>query len=55
MKTLPFLLSLLAGKNFAIAQMVLCLCASLSYFYARDFRRGIYWFAAAVITGSVTF
>jgi len=29
--------------------------ASLVYFAAGDFRRGVYWAAAAVLTASVTF
>lgn len=30
-------------------------CASTRYFYGRDYGRGVYWIAAALITISVTF
>jgi hypothetical protein len=43
------------GKFFAIIQMAGALCASVGYLCVGDFRRAIYWAAAAIITGSVTF
>lgn len=35
--------------------IVLYVCASGRYFYVRDYGRGVYWIAAALITVSVTF
>lgn len=42
-------------KVFPIALIILNLLASGVYFYAGDVRRGVYWFAVAVVTASVTF
>ncbi len=42
------------GRLAALAQMALCILASLGYLASKDYRRAIYWMAAAVITGSVT-
>jgi hypothetical protein len=38
-----------------IAMIVLAVCASAGYTVATDWRRAIYWAAAAVITAAVTF
>ena len=35
--------------------IVLYACASIRYFFGRDYGRGLYWVAAALITISVTF
>ena len=37
------------------ASMALSVCAALVYLYQGDYRRAIYWGAAAVLTASVTF
>lgn len=42
------------GKSFAFAQLLLCIAASIGYLFAKDWRRAIYWGAAAVISGSIT-
>jgi hypothetical protein len=42
-------------KLFPIILMCLNLCASASYFYKGDIKHGIYWLAAFVLTGCVTF
>lgn len=34
--------------------IVLSVCASVVYFWQRDWRRGVYWAAAAVLTLTVT-
>lgn len=41
-------------KLFPYTLIVLDLAASTVYFYNGDLRRGVYWFAAAVLTASVT-
>jgi len=47
---------LLANPNlFPSIIIVLYACASTRYFYERDWGRGVYWIAAALITISVTF
>jgi len=43
------------GKLLGSLTVLLSLLASLAYFWQRDYRRGIYWAAAAVLTGSVTY
>lgn len=43
------------AKLFAVIMIVLQGCASVGYFASGDLRRGIYWAAAAVLTGAVTF
>jgi hypothetical protein len=40
---------------FPCLQILICLCASGVYGYMGDYRKMIYWLAAAVITASVTF
>jgi hypothetical protein len=42
-------------KILPAVMIVLSLAASIGYFAAGDFRRGVYWAAAAVLTASVTF
>ena len=42
-------------KLFPCALMALDLASSLVHFLHGDFRRGIYWLAAAALTASVTF
>lgn len=40
---------------FPIALICLDFCAALVYIYQHDYRRGIYWLAAATLTTTVTF
>jgi hypothetical protein len=47
-----FLLSPIAFPSLLIA---LDLCAAAAYVFAYDYRRAIYWLAAAVLTTCVTF
>lgn len=42
------------GKIFAISQLLLCVAACIGYLCSKDWRRALYWGAAAVIGGSVT-
>lgn len=42
-------------KYFPFALIVLDLCASVAYAFDGDYRRAIYWFAAATLTSTVTF
>ena len=42
-------------KVFPITLVILDIAASTVYFYSGDIRRGVYWFAAAVLTSCVTF
>lgn len=42
-------------KTFPMLLMIIDVCASAVCFANGDYRRGIYWIAAAVLTGSVTF
>lgn len=42
-------------KVFPTILILLDLGASLSYLIAGDIRRAIYWFAAAVLTATVTY
>lgn len=42
-------------KIFPIVLIVLDTCASVPYFAAGDFKKGIYWIAAAVLNICVTF
>lgn len=37
------------------AMILLSVAAAIGYAFAGDLRRTVYWFAAAVITASVTF
>jgi hypothetical protein len=43
------------GKAFSLGMITLSVLASLSYFAAKDYRRGVYWAASAVLITSVTF
>jgi hypothetical protein len=43
------------GRWFAVALIVLDLGAAAGYGYASDWRRLVYWVAAAVLTATVTF
>jgi hypothetical protein len=43
------------GKLLAIANVLLATGACIGYLAAGDYRRALYWFAAALITASVTF
>ena len=49
------LLNLFFTRAFPTALIILDVLASLVYLYFGDYRRAIYWFAAAVLTASVTF
>jgi hypothetical protein len=42
-------------KIFPVSLIVLDICAAIVYLYFRDYRRCIYWMAAAVLTVTVTF
>lgn len=44
-----------AGKAFATLLIVLNLCASVSYLCGGEYKRAIYWLAAAVLTTCVTY
>lgn len=46
---------LIFSKAFPITLIVLDVLASLVYLYFSDYRRAVYWLAAAVLTASVTF
>jgi hypothetical protein len=39
---------------FPLAMFILSIGASVIYFYQRDYKRGIYWIAVAIITVTVT-
>lgn len=41
-------------KLFPTILIVLDICASCPYFMAGDWRKGVYWLAAAVLTTMVT-
>jgi hypothetical protein len=43
------------GFVLAVATIVLDIGAGIGYLYQKDIRKAVYWFAAAVITASVTF
>lgn len=43
------------GKALAIAMIILSVGASIGYFIAGDWKRGLYWLFAAGITSTVTF
>lgn len=42
-------------KWFIVALIVLDLGASIAFWYALDWRRGLYWLCAAILTYVVTF
>gem|GEM_PF-218162 len=42
-------------KVFPTLLIILDICAAGVYFYANDYRRAVYWFAAAVLTTTVTY
>lgn len=42
-------------RLFPIVLIILDICAGIIYGINGDFRRLIYWFAAAILTASVTF
>lgn len=42
-------------KLFPTVLIVLDLAASMTYLYFSDWRRAVYWFAAAVLTASVPY
>lgn len=44
-----------AARAFPIAIIALSACAGVVYFITGDWRKGVYWTAAAVIGISVTF
>lgn len=48
-------LACMMERLFPIVMMAASTGAAIIYLYAGDFRRAIYWTAAAVITASVTF
>lgn len=43
------------GRGLALANMILAVSACVAYSAIGDYRRSIYWGAAAVLTASVTF
>lgn len=43
------------AQAFPLTLLILSMAASLVYVFDGDYRRAIYWTAAAVITASVTF
>lgn len=43
------------GQGFAVTLIVLDLGAAAGYCYDADWRRCVYWIAAAVLTATVTF
>ncbi len=43
------------GKIFPLTLIILDACASVPYFAAGDFKKGIYWIVAAVLNICVTF
>lgn len=43
------------GFVLAVANIILSAGAGVGYLLQKDYRKAIYWFAAAVITASVTF
>jgi len=43
------------ARVFPVIMIAMSACASAVYLYDGDFRRTIYWAAAAVLTASVTF
>ena len=45
----------LKEKIFPLTLIILDACASVPYFAAGDFKKGIYWIAAAVLNICVTF
>ena len=45
----------LKEKIFPLTLIILDMCASVPYFAAGDFKKGIYWIAAAVLNICVTF
>ena len=45
----------LKEKIFPLTLIILDACASVPYFAAGDFKKGIYWIAAAVLKICVTF
>jgi hypothetical protein len=42
-------------KFFPTVLIVLNLCASVHCFYAGEYRRGVYWLAAAVLNSTITY
>ncbi len=40
---------------FPIILITLDICAGIVFFILRDYKRGVYWFAAATLTTTVTF
>lgn len=46
---------MLGPRLFPIILICLNLCASAAYFGAGDWKRGIYWIAAATLTATITF
>lgn len=43
------------AKLFPTILIVLDLCAAFVYLYYRDYRKAIYWIAAAILTTTVTY
>lgn len=43
------------GAAFAKLMILLDVAAGIGYFVQGDIRRGIYWTAAAILTGAMTF
>lgn len=43
------------GKALAIGNIIFQLGASAGYLYGKDWRHGIYWASASVLTASMTF
>ena len=42
-------------KLFPTIQGIMCLCAGIVYGYRGDLGRCIYWLAACILTGSITY
>ena len=42
-------------RTFPTLLMILDLCAAVVWFYHGDYRRGIYWISACVLTATVTY
>ena len=53
--TIPLWVNKMSMKLFPSILIVLDVCAAGVCFYHKDYRRGIYWLSAAVLTATVTF
>ena len=48
-------MSIRREQAFPLALIIIDVCAAIPYFVQGDWRRGVYWLAAAVLTSTVTF